>query len=464
MNDQTEAAPDREEGAEQDYSLDHAVVEGIIMALDNGDEAAARELIKPLHTADFADLLEQVGSADRERIIHALGDELDGEALPELEESVRDEILDYVKPEVLAEAVKDLDSDDLVYLVEDLDEEEQAKVLDALDDDDRVMVEQSLTYPEESAGRLMQRELVKAPPFWTVGQTIDYMRGADDLPDQFYDVIIVDPSMRPIGAVPLSRIIGSPRPAVLGELMEEDFRTIPVLQDEEHVAYAFSQYHLVSAPVVDESGRLVGVITIDDAVEVMGEEAEEDLLRLAGLAEDESLADKVWRTTRRRFPWLAVNLVTSVLASIVIAQFDDVIAAYVALAILLPIVASMGGNAGTQSLTVAVRALATKDLTAANMWRVILRETLVGLANGVVFAVIIGIVGYVWFGDMMLGVVLGLAMIGNLLVAGMAGILIPIGLEKVGADPALASGAFVTTVTDVVGFFAFLGLAAWMLL
>lgn len=464
MSERKDAAPEINEGADQDYSLDRATVEGVISALDLGDAAAVRGLIKPLHNADFADLLEQVISSDRQRIIAALGSELDGEALPELEESVRDEILDYVEPEVLAEAVKDLDSDDLVYLLEDLNAEERAKVLGALDDDDRVIVQQSLTYPDDSAGRLMQRELVKAPPFWTVGQTIDYMRAADDLPDQFYDVIIVDPAMKPIGIVPLSRIIGSTRPAVLGELMEEEFRAIPVMQDEEQVAYAFSQYHLVSAPVVDETGRLVGVITIDDAVEVMGEEAEEDLLRLGGVAGDESLADRVWRTTRRRFPWLAVNLITSVLASIVIAQFEDVIAAYVALAILLPIVASMGGNAGTQSLTVAVRSLATKDLTAANMWRVILRETLVGLANGIVFAIIIGIVGYVWFGDAMLGVVLGLAMIGNMLVAGMAGILIPLSLDKVGADPALASGAFVTTVTDVVGFFAFLGLAATLLL
>ncbi|MEM7270289.1 MAG: magnesium transporter, partial [Pseudomonadota bacterium] len=341
---------------------------------------------------------------------------------------------------------------------------EQAKVLDALDDEDRIIVEQSLTYQEGTAGRMMQRELVSAPAFWTVGQMIDFMRASDDLPDQFYDVIIIDPMMKPVGMIPLSRIMGHPRPAVLGELMDDEFQSIPVDQDEEDVAYAFSQYHLVSAPVVDENGRLVGVITIDDAVEALEEEAEEDLLRLAGVAEDESLADRVWRTTRRRFPWLAVNLITSILASIVIAQFDEVISAYVALAILLPIVASMGGNAGTQTLTVAVRALATKDLTAANMWRVILRETLVGFGNGVVFAIIIGIVGYIWFGDPMLGVVLGLAMIGNLLVAGMAGILIPIGLEKVGADPALASGAFVTTVTDVVGFFAFLGLAAWILL
>ena len=329
MSEQTDVTSDKDDGVDQDYSLDRTVVDGVISSLDLGDVDAVRDLIKPLHNADFADLLEQVGSTDRQRIIEALGSELDGEALPELDESVRDEILDYVEPGVLAEAVKVLDSDDLVYLVEDMAAEEQAKVLDALDDDDRVIVEQSLTYPDESAGRMMQRELVKAPPFWTVGQTIDFMRAADDLPDQFYDVIIVDPAMKPIGMVPLSRIIGSTRPAVLGELMEEEFRAIPVMQDEEQVAYAFSQYHLVSAPVVDETGRLVGVITIDDAVEVMGEEAEEDLLRLGGVAGDESLADKVWRTTRRRFPWLAVNLVTSVLASIVIAQFDEVITAYV---------------------------------------------------------------------------------------------------------------------------------------
>ena len=451
------------EPVDDDYALDAAIVDGILAALDAEDVSAVRTLVKPLHTADFADLLEQISSDNRERLIGALGDELDGEALPELEESVRDEVLEFVEPGVLAEAVKELDSDDVVYLVEDLDEPEKAKLLDALDDEDRVIVEQSLGYPEGSAGRLMQREMVKAPSFWTVGQMIDFMRASEDLPDPFYDVIIIDPSMKPIGMASLSRIMGHPRPVVLGEIMETEFTAIPVDQDEEEVAYAFSQYHLISAPVIDEDGRLVGVITIDDAVDVMGEEAEEDLMRLGGVG-DESLADRVWRTTRRRFPWLAVNLVTAILASIVIAQFDDVIAAYVALAILLPIVASMGGNAGTQTLTVAVRALATKDLTAANMWRVILRETLVGLGNGLVFALIIGVVGYVWFGDMLLGVVLAMAMIVNLLVAGLAGILIPIGLEKAGADPALASGAFVTTVTDVVGFFAFLGLAAVVLL
>ena len=448
---------------EDGYDLNPQVVDGVLAALDADDRDAVRALLGPIHAADVADLLEQISSGDRERLIRALGRDLEGETLPELDESVRDEVLEYVEDDVLAEAVKDMDSDDVVYLVEDLEGEAQAKVLGALDDNDRAVVEQSLSYPEDSAGRMMQRELVMAPTHWNVGQMIDYMRDSEDLPDPFYDVIVVDPAMKPVGVISLSRIMGARRPVLLSEIMSEDFRAIPVDQDEEDVAYAFSQYHLVSAPVVDDDGRLVGVITIDDAVEAMGEEAGEDLLRLGGVG-DESLADRVWRTTRLRFPWLAVNLVTAIIASIVISQFDEVIAAYVALAILLPIVASMGGNAGTQSLTVAVRALATKDLTASNMWRVILRETLVGLGNGLVFAVLIAIVGYVWFGDAMLGAVLAAAMVINLVVAGMAGILIPIGLDKAGADPALASGAFVTTVTDVVGFFAFLGLAAALLL
>ncbi|MGB0506118.1 MAG: magnesium transporter [Pikeienuella sp.] len=459
----TDATTQTDDRSDEDYALDSTLIDGVLFALDTSDKSGLQSLLDPLHAADVADLLEQVSSADRERLIRAIGRDLEGETLPELEENVRDEVLELVDDDILAEAVKDLDSDDVVYLVEDMDGPAQAKLLDALEDEDRVIVEQSLTYPDESAGRMMMREVVTAPPFWNVGQMIDFMRDEEDLPDPFYDVIVTDPAMKPVGTIPLSRIMGARRPVLLSDIMDKDFRAIPVLQDEEEVAYAFSQYHLVSAPVVDDDGRLVGVITIDDAVEAMEEEAEEDLLRLAGLG-DESLADKVWRTTQRRFPWLGVNLVTSILASIVIAQFEDVIAAYVALAVLLPIVASMGGNAGTQTLTVAVRALATKDLTAANMWRVVLRETLVGLGNGLVFAVLIGGVGYIWFGDAMLGVVLALAMVANLVVAGLAGIMIPLALDKVGADPALASGAFVTTVTDVVGFFAFLGLAATILI
>ena len=303
-----------------------------------------------------------------------------------------------------------------------------------------------------------------APEHWTVGEVIDFMRNSDELPDQFYHVVLVDPRLHPIGNVTLGRIMSSRREVPLADLAEETFQIIPVDQDEEDVAYAFNQYHLISAPVVDDEGRLVGMITIDDAMIVLDEGHEEDILRLAGVGEESSLSDTVMETTRQRLPWLAVNLATAILASLVISIFEDTIAGVVALAVLMPIVASMGGNAGTQSLTVAVRAIATKDLTGANVWRVIRRECLVGLINGVIFAVVMGVVGLVWFGSPALGYVIAVAMVVNLVVAGLAGTGIPILLERVGIDPALASGAFVTTVTDVVGFFAFLGLAAVVLL
>jgi magnesium transporter len=310
----------------------------------------------------------------------------------------------------------------------------------------------------------MQVEVVRAPSHWTVGEAIDFLRASDDLPEQFYHVVLVDPRMKPVGYVTLGRLLGTPRPIHLTELREDSFRTFRVDQDEEDVAYAFNQYHLISAPVVDEDDRLVGVITIDDAMIVLDDEHEEDILRLAGVGGESSLTDKVIATTKRRFPWLAVNLVTAIFASLIISLFEETIAGLVALAVLMPIVASMGGNAGTQSLTVAVRSIATKDLTGANVWRVIRREVLVGLVNGTIFAVVMGIVGWVWFGEAMLGVVIALAMVINMVVAGLAGTAIPVVLERMGIDPALASGAFVTTVTDVVGFFAFLGLAAVILL
>ena len=445
------------------YALDTGLVDAVLAAVGKGSQPALLELFEDLHEADIADLLEQIGSDDRRRLIRLWGEHMDGEVLPELEEGVRDEVLAETPDEVLAEVVKDLDTDDVVYLVEDLDALQQEALLGSMDDADRVAVEQSLQYEDDTAGRLMQREMVLAPDHWSVGDAIDFMRASEDLPQDFYDVIVIDPAMHPVGSVPLSRIMGAAREVPLMELAHEDFRTIPVDQSEEDVAYAFNQYHMVSAPVVEENGRLVGVITIDDAMEILEDHAEEDMNLLAGL-KGEDLSRRVWKTMRGRFPWLAVNLFTSVLASIVIAQFASTIEAIVALAVLMPIVASMGGNAGTQTLTVAVRAIATRDLTPANASRIVWREFLVGVANGIVFALIIGVVGFVWYGSGMLGVVLGLAMIGNMLVAGMAGILIPIGLDKLGADPALASGAFVTTVTDIVGFFAFLGLASAMLL
>ena len=449
---------------DEGYDLDRKLVAGILFAVDREDKAALTTLMEDLHAADIADLLEQINSYDRTRLIRLYGREFDGEILSELDESIREEVIATLNPSVLASAVRELETDDVVDLVEDLEEPQQEAILDALEDSDRVAVEQSLSYPENSAGRLMQREVVMAPEHWNVGQAIDYMRESEDLPEQFYHMVLVDPRLRPIGNVTLGRIMGTKREVPLADLLEETFQVIPADQDEEDVAYAFNQYHLISAPVVDGDGRLAGVITIDDAMAVLDDEHEEDILRLAGVGEESSLADRVIETTKRRFPWLAVNLVTAVLASLVIAQFEATIAQFVALAVLMPIVASMGGNAGTQSLTVAVRAMATRDLTGANVWRVIRREVLVGFVNGVIFAVVMGIVGVIWFGSPALGGVIAAAMVINLVVAGLAGTVIPVLLEKVGVDPALASGAFVTTVTDVVGFFAFLGLAATLLL
>ncbi|MFC4213922.1 magnesium transporter [Pseudophaeobacter arcticus] len=446
------------------YDLDRRLVASILFAVDRDDKDALTTLMEDLHAADIADLLEQINSYDRARLIRLYDREFDGEILSELDESIREEVIATLTPSVLADAVRELETDDVVDLLEDLEEPQQEAILEALEDSDRVAVEQSLSYPENSAGRLMQREVVMAPEHWNVGQAIDFMRDSEDLPEQFYHMVLVDPRLRPIGNVTLGRIMGTKREVPLTDLLEETFQVIPADQDEEDVAYAFNQYHLISAPVVDGDGRLAGVITIDDAMAVLDEEHEEDILRLAGVGDESSLADRVIETTKRRFPWLAVNLVTAVLASLVIAQFEATIAQFVALAVLMPIVASMGGNAGTQSLTVAVRAMATRDLTGSNVWRVIRREVLVGLVNGVIFAVVMGIVGVIWFGSPALGGVLAAAMVINLVVAGLAGTVIPVLLEKVGVDPALASGAFVTTVTDVVGFFAFLGLAAWVLL
>ncbi|MDU8929587.1 magnesium transporter [Alisedimentitalea sp. MJ-SS2] len=445
------------------YELNRRDVAAVLYAVDVGDRDRLVGLMEPMHPADIADLLEQINEFDRRRLIELYGVEFDGDILSELDESIREDVIEALRPEVLAEAVRELESDDVVDLVEDMEEPQQEAILEVLDDADRVVVEQALSYPEDSAGRLMQREVVSAPEHWNVGQAIDFLRGTESLPEQFYHVILVDPKHRPTGYATLGKLMASAREKPLHDITEDSFQPIPVDQDEEDVAYAFNQYHLISAPVVDENERLVGVITIDDAMVVLDEEHEEDILRLAGVGEG-SLTDRVIDTTRQRIPWLAVNLVTAVLASLVIAMFEDVIAGFVALAVLMPIVASMGGNAGTQSLTVAVRAIATKDLTGSNVWRVIRREVLVGLVNGVIFAVVMGIVGVIWFGSPMLGVVIGIAMVVNLVVAGLAGTVIPVALEKLGVDPALASGAFVTTVTDVVGFFAFLGLAAVMLL
>tara|TARA_R110000796_G_scaffold48598_2_gene116396 strand:+ start:3335 stop:4738 length:1404 start_codon:yes stop_codon:yes gene_type:complete len=459
-----ELAADADDDSEA-YKLNKRAVDSILYAVEIDDAAKLTELMEPLHAADIADLLEQISSFERTKLIRLYDREFDGEILSELDESIREEVIGILTPEVLSDAVRDMDSDDVVDLIEDLEDAQAASILGALEDADRVAVEQALTYPEYSAGRLMQREVVMAPEHWTVGETIDHLRATpeEDLPDQFYHIVMVNPRLHPVGNVTLGKLMRSKRNTPLRDILEDTFQVIPALRDEGDVAYAFNQYHLISAPVVDDEGRLIGVITIDDAMSVLDEEHEEDILRLAGVGEG-SLSDRVIETTKQRLPWLAVNLVTAIAASLVIAQFEVAIAQLVALAVLMPIVASMGGNAGTQSLTVAVRAIATRDLTGSNVWRVIRRECLVGLVNGVIFAVIMAIVGFIWFGSPALGYVIATAMVINMVVAGLAGTGIPILLERIGVDPALASGAFVTTVTDVVGFFAFLGLAAAVLL
>ncbi|SEW24568.1 magnesium transporter [Cognatiyoonia koreensis] len=445
------------------FGITDRVIADVLAAVQAQDVDTLNAILEPIHPADIAHLIEQVDARDRRDFLTLWKGGIDGETLSELDENLREEVLESLAPEDLATVVRDLESDDVVDLVEYLDEDQQEQVLDALAAPDRVAVEQALSYPEESAGRHMQSELVRAPEHWSVGEAIDYMRSDVILPDQFYHIILVDPRLKAVGYVTLGRLLSSPRATRLRDIMEDSFRTFHVAQDVEEVAQAINHYHMITAPVVDDDDRIVGVITIDDAMAFLEEEAEEDLLRLAGVGEG-SLSDGVRETTRQRFPWLAVNLVTAILASMVIGLFENTISELVALAVLMPIVASMGGNAGTQSLTVAVRAIATRDLTGANVWRVIRKEALVGLINGIVFAVVMGVIGAVWFGIPQLGYVVAAAMVVNLVIAGLAGTMIPVVLDKLKVDPALASGAFVTTVTDIVGFFAFLGLAAIYLL
>ena len=448
---------------DQAYELDRIAMDAILNAVETDDKMELVALLDQMHSADIADFLEQIPSKERSDFLALWGVDIDGTVLSEMDENLRVDVIEDLSGDVMAEALKDLETDDVVDLIEDLKVPEKVRVLEALKDAERVVVEQALQYPEDTAGRLMQRELVMAPVHWTVADALDYLRFSSDLPAQFYDVVIVDPKLQPLGRVALSVLISSARDILLADIMDANFQIIPVMQSQEDVAYAFNQYHMVSAPVIDDIGRLVGMITIDDAMEVLHDQAEEDLKPLAGVG-NESLTDNVFVTTRQRFPWLMANLITAVLASVVIAQFSGVIEALVALAVLMPIVASMGGNAATQTMTIAVRALANKDLTSSNAYRVIRREVMVGLLSGLVFSVIIGIVGLIWFRSTMVGIVLGLAIIVNFLEAGIAGILIPIALEKLKVDPALASGAFVTTVTDVIGFFGFLGLATIILL
>jgi magnesium transporter len=404
-------------------------------------------------------VLEALDHDHRPRLVELLGIHFDFTALTEVDDSVREEILEELPPQTVAEGVRDIESDDAVAILEDMPKEERAEILDQLPPPERVALARSFDYPEDSAGRRMQTEFIAVPPAWDVGQAIDYMRETVELPEHFYELYVVDDARHFLGAVPLDRLLRSKRPVPISDLMEAERRRVHADEDQEEVARLFQRYDLVAAPVVDADDRLVGVVTFDDVVDVIEEEAEEDIRALGGVTSDEELSDSVWTIARGRFNWLLVNLATAFLASSVLGLFEGQLQKMVALAVLAPIVASQGGNATTQTMTVAVRALATQDLSDANARRVIVRELLVGLLNGVAFAVITGIAAYIWFRVPALGVVIGLAMICNLVAAALGGILIPLALHRLRVDPAVASSPFVTTVTDVVGFFSFLSIA-----
>ncbi len=442
-------------------SLSDDLIRKIISALREEDSATVSDYLKILGPKDTAELLSKVTLSDRLELIDKHIDEFDAYTFIEMDGDLRTVTMELLAPAKVSAIASELETDDAVDLIYNLDPLFQKQILRLMSSKDRIAVEEGLNYPEDSAGRIMERNFVAIPQFWTIGKTIDYLRMADDeLPEEFFDIFVIDPMYRVIGEIPLNRIVRSKRSESIASLMlEGGTHPIPADMDQEDVAMIFRREGLTSAPVVDSNQRLIGVITVDDVVAVIDEEAQEDLLRLGGVDSTDMYRD-IMATTRSRFSWLAVNLLTAIIASVVIGLFDATIEKLVALAILMPIVASMGGNAGTQTLTVAVRALATKELSRTNMWRMIWKETIVGLLNGIAFAIIAGVMAWLWFQSPILGGVIAMAMVVNMVVAGLFGICIPIFLEKVNIDPALASSVFLTTVTDVIGFLAFLGLAA----
>jgi magnesium transporter len=444
------------------YGMTPKVLSAVIAALAEGHTRRVRALVSPLHPADQADLIERLNAPQRKRLLTMMRPVLDPETLTYFDDDLLEDALGIIGAEGVAKALPELDSDDAVDILEEFDDAERDSILAAMPAAERLIVEEGLSYPEDSAGRMMQREVVVAPSHWTVGQTIDFMRSEDDLPEDFYTIIVIDPARRVLGQVRLSRLLSSQRPMRLREMMEKTPHQIPANMDQEEVALLFRRYALVSASVVDDKGRLVGMITVDDVVEVIDEEAEEDLMALGGVS-DVSIHSTLIETLKARFSWLGVNLLTAVAASVVISFFEDTIQQIVALAVLMPIVASMGGNAGTQTVTVAVRALALRQLSRSTIVGFIWREFNVGVINGSIFAITAGGISYVWFGDLSVALVMGFAMMANLIIAGVSGTAIPLTLSRFGVDPAVASSVFITTVTDVIGFLTFLGLAALFL-
>jgi magnesium transporter len=428
-------------------------------ALIAADVPTLKRLVEDLHEVDLADLVEALEQDDRPRLVTLLGADFDFTALTEVDDAVREEILEEISNETIAAGVAELETDDAVYILEDLAEEDKEEVLARLPAVDRAALERSLDYPEGSVGRRMQLDFIAVPSFWTVGQTIDHCRESEDLPERFFELYVTDPAHKLLGTVPLDKLLRTKRPVPIDELVEEIEHPIHAADDVADTAQLFQDYNLVSAPVLDESERLVGVLTVDDMLDVIGEEADADIKALGGVSRDEELSERVIPTARGRFPWLFANSITACLSASVIGLFEASLERMVALAVLMPIVASLGGNAGTQTMTVVVRALATRELSRANAWRVARREVAVGFLNGLGLAIIVGTVAALWFRTHDIGVVLGLALVTVLTIAAVGGIAIPLLLDRLGVDPAVSSGPFVTTTTDVVGFFTFLGMA-----
>jgi magnesium transporter len=450
------------------YGVSGGQVADLRAALDAHDLVRVEEMALALHTADLADLIEGLAPSERRILIDILGPRVDPELLTFLAEPVREEVVGYLGPADVAAAVTEMDTDDALDVVASLEEQVQTEVLDQLEAADRAALEEALAHPEDSAGRLMQREFVAVPARWTVGETIDYLReeaerGAEHLPEEFLDLFVVDDGGKPLGMVSLSRILRTRRPVRLEDLMDTDIDRIPVTTDQEEVAHLFRQYDLASASVVDAEGRMVGVITHDDVMDVVHEEAEEDILGLAGIRQD-SVYDSVLSTSRSRISWLFLSLLGLLCASLVIWLFEDAIEQVVALAVLMPIVAALGGNAGIQAMTVAVRALSMKELHRGNALRILGKEIMVAAVNGLLLAVVVGIVAGLWFSSVHLGAILAGSVVINLLAAGAVGVIIPFTLSRFSVDPAIASSPFLITVTDTVGFAAFLGSATYFLL
>jgi len=434
-------------------------VERVLDAVDAGDDETARELVEPLHPADVADLIELAAHDDREGLVKALAGIVSPDVLAEMNEYVREGLLDELEPQQVADIAGQMETDDAVALIEDLDEDEQLAVLEKMEPEDRAAVEDALSYPEETAGRLMQRDVCAVPEHWNIGKVIDYLRSEDDLPTDFWEVFVVNTTHHPVGTCKLSTILRTPRATSVRDIMFEDQTLIPVDMDQEDVALRFQKYGLVSAAVVDEDDRLVGMITVDDIVHIIQEEAEEDVLLLSGVGDEGDINEPVAESYKSRVRWLVANLLTALVAAFVIRQFEHSIERMAVLAVLMPIVAGVGGNAGTQTLAVTVRALATNQLTGSNRWRAVWREVRVALLNGLTIAVLIGLGVTLVLGNSSLGAVIAVAMLFNILVAGLAGVMIPLTLERSGAAPAVASSIFVTMMTDSMGFLLFLGLA-----